>query len=167
MRDCGKRTTCRSDKEYGKAGPELRVFGDGEYMTTKAGRELGGGRFGTSDVGRRLQAAWVIGKILSGVTGTILIVVTRLAEMDVDDAFVGEGGGGELKEGGYGKVTYVGGSRKRIVVKEGMGLEEIRRMLRGGVDVRIVFKGNNEHGYSYVNGIDRLKRRAQKAGAER
>jgi len=30
---------------------------------------------------------------------------------------------GELEEGRDGKVTYVGGSRKCIVVKEGMGVE--------------------------------------------
>ena len=33
------------------------------------------------------------------------------------------------EESGYEKVTYVGGSRKYIVVKEGMGLEEVRRMV--------------------------------------
>ena len=37
--------------------------------------------------------------------------------------------------------------------------------VEGGVDVRIVFKGNNEHGYSYVDETDTLKRGAQKAGA--
>ena len=37
--------------------------------------------------------------------------------------------GGGLKEGEYGKVTYVGGSRKYIVVKEGMRLEEVRSMV--------------------------------------
>jgi len=35
----------------------------------------------------------------------------------------------------------------------------------GDVDVRMVFKGNNEHGYFYMSGNDGLKRRAQKAGA--
>ena len=31
--------------------------------------------------------------------------------------------------------------------------------------MRIVFKGNDKHGYSYVGGNDELKRQAQKAGA--
>ncbi|KAJ8426909.1 hypothetical protein Cgig2_027258 [Carnegiea gigantea] len=35
--------------------------------------------------------------------------------------------------------------------------------LRGGVDLRIVFEGNDEHGHIYVGGNDGLKRRAQKA----
>ena len=31
--------------------------------------------------------------------------------------------------------------------------------------MRIFFKGNDEHGYLYVDGNDGLKRHAQKAGA--
>jgi len=42
----------------GEVAPEHGVFGDGGYMTTKMGRELAGGRVGTFDVGRRLQATW-------------------------------------------------------------------------------------------------------------
>jgi len=37
--------------------------------------------------------------------------------------------GEELKEGGYGKVTYGRGSRKCIVMKEGTRLKEMRRMV--------------------------------------
>jgi len=36
---------------------------------------------------------------------------------------------GELEERGDGKVTYVGGLRKRIIAKEGMGVEEVPRMV--------------------------------------
>lgn len=35
--------------------------------------------------------------------------------------------GGELDDGGTGKVIYVGGWTKCIVLKEGMGLEEVQR----------------------------------------
>ena len=39
-------------------------------------------------------------------------------------------------------------------------------VVEGDVDVRMSFKGgNDEHGYLYVGGNDRPKRRAQKAGA--
>jgi len=60
--------------------------------------------------------------------------------MDVDGAVVGNDGlerelavfvlcGRELEECGDRKVTYVGGSRKCIVVKEETGVEEVRRMV--------------------------------------
>ncbi|KAJ8443227.1 hypothetical protein Cgig2_017220 [Carnegiea gigantea] len=67
----------------------------------------------------------------------------------------------DYKQIGNNRITYMGGSKKCIEVKERMELEE----LRGGVDVRIVFKGNDEHGYLYVGGNHVLKRQAQKAGA--
>jgi len=35
--------------------------------------------------------------------------------------------GGELDDGGGGKVTYVGGWTKCIVLKEEIGLEDMRR----------------------------------------
>ena len=88
--------------------------------------------------------------------------------------------GGELEESGDGKVTYVEGLTKCIMLKEGMAVEEVLRLvtditgsdlcerklwynLKYGrpmlmaveedVDVRIIFKRNNEHGYLYVGGI--------------
>ncbi|KAJ8437198.1 hypothetical protein Cgig2_007548 [Carnegiea gigantea] len=91
---------------------------------------------------------------------------------------------GKQQKGGYGKVTYVGRSRKCIVVKDVMGLEEMRRMVTEitGSDLfehKLLYnlkciqqmlmaverRGNGEHGYSYVGGNDGLTRRAQKAGA--
>ena len=98
--------------------------------------------------------------------------------------------GGELKEGGDGKVTYLGGSRKCIVLKEGAGIEEVGRMvteisenelceqkmwfslkydrglamaLEGDVDVRMFFKGNDEHGYFYVGDNNGPRRRPEQA----
>jgi len=60
--------------------------------------------------------------------------------MDVDGAVVGNDGlerelavyvlcGKELEECGDRKVTYVGGPRKCIVMKEGTGVEEVQRMV--------------------------------------
>ncbi|KAJ8446148.1 hypothetical protein Cgig2_015919 [Carnegiea gigantea] len=57
----------------------------------------------------------------------------------------------ELDDGGAEKVTYVGGWTKCIVLKEGVGLEEVRRM------------GDDEHGHLYVGDSDGMKRRTQKA----
>ncbi|KAJ8436478.1 hypothetical protein Cgig2_000463 [Carnegiea gigantea] len=113
--------------------------------------------------------------------------------MDVDGAVMGNDGlereptvyvlcGRELEECGDRKVTYVGGSRKCIVVKEGTGhrggaengngdymhLKNDRQMLmtvEGDMDMRMVFKGNEEHGYLYVGENDRLTRRGHKDGA--
>jgi len=42
----------------GEVGPKLRVFGDGGYFTMKASHELGGGRVGTSDLGKQLQKTY-------------------------------------------------------------------------------------------------------------
>ena len=36
---------------------------------------------------------------------------------------------GELEDGGDGKVTYVGGLRKCIMLKEGTGIKEVRKMV--------------------------------------
>ncbi|KAJ8444476.1 hypothetical protein Cgig2_024040 [Carnegiea gigantea] len=87
--------------------------------------------------------------------------------------------GGMLVESGDGKVIYEGGSRKCMVVREGMGAEELLKMVRemresdmseeklwyslkydremlvtaeGDNDVQVIFKGNDEHGYMYVTG---------------
>ncbi|KAJ8426320.1 hypothetical protein Cgig2_011752 [Carnegiea gigantea] len=81
----------------------------------------------------------VIGKIVGGVISTVLIVVT-FSRNESRRCCCGRRWwreiatclcvmGVELKEGGYEKVTYVGGSRKCIVVKEGTGPEEMRRMV--------------------------------------
>ena len=37
--------------------------------------------------------------------------------------------GGKLDDGGAGKVAHVGGWTKYIMLKEGVGLEEMRRMV--------------------------------------
>ncbi|KAJ8440895.1 hypothetical protein Cgig2_022751 [Carnegiea gigantea] len=98
--------------------------------------------------------------------------------------------GGKLDDGGAGKVTHVGGWTKYIVLKESVGLEEVRRMvseitndiltvhklwyslkydrgivmeLEGDGDLRMFLKGNDERGYLYVGDDDGPKRRAQKA----
>ncbi|KAJ8420746.1 hypothetical protein Cgig2_019814 [Carnegiea gigantea] len=95
----------KNSVRQGEAGLELGVFGDGGYVTTKVNRELGGGRVETSN--------------------TVLLWETAVGEIASCSCVVG----GELEEGGYGKVTYMGGSRKCIVVKKGMGPEEGRRMV--------------------------------------
>ena len=80
----------------------------------------------------------VIEKILGRVTGGLLIVVIfsrngcrrcccgRQRWGEISSSCVM---GGELEEGGYGKVTYVGWSSKCIVVNDGMRLEEVRSMV--------------------------------------
>ncbi|KAJ8435830.1 LOW QUALITY PROTEIN: hypothetical protein Cgig2_009107 [Carnegiea gigantea] len=105
--------------------------------------------------------------------------------MDVNAAVAREGGrgreivmyvlwGGMLGESGDRKVTYQGAPRKCMVVKEGIGVEELMKMVRkmtgsdiseeklctydremlvgieGDSDVKVIFKGNDEHGYMYV-----------------
>jgi len=87
--------------------------------------------------------------------------------------------GGMLVESGDRKVTYKGGSRKRMVVMEGMGAGEMLKMVRKMTgsdiskeilwyslkynremlvaaevdsDVEVIFKGNDEHSYIYVAG---------------
>ena len=81
--------------------------------------------------------------------------------------------GGELEEDGDGKLSYVGGLTKFILLKEGMVMEEVLRpvtgirgcdlrdgklwyslkydwqmlmAIEGDVDVRMILKGNDEHG---------------------
>jgi len=85
--------------------------------------------------------------------------------------------GDVVEDGGEGKMVYNGGSRKCVVVRKGMGVEELREMVQetvgGGVevdriwyslkydrnmimavegdtDVRMMLKGNDEHGYVCV-----------------
>ncbi|KAJ8436492.1 hypothetical protein Cgig2_000477 [Carnegiea gigantea] len=104
-------------------------------------------------------------------SATVVVVVTR-------HVVVYMLWGGELEDGGDRKVTYLGGSRKCIVLKEGAGIEEVRRMvteisgnelseqkvwfslkydrglvmaLEGDADVRMFFKGNDEHEYFYAD----------------
>ncbi|KAJ8441438.1 hypothetical protein Cgig2_023624 [Carnegiea gigantea] len=111
--------------------------------------------------------------------------------MDEDGVAVGGSGGRrELDDGETGKVTYVGDWTKCIVLKEGVRLEEVRRMvseitsnvltvhqlwyslkydrgmvmeLEGDDDLRMFSKGNDEHVYLYVGDNDGPKRHAQKA----
>ncbi|KAJ8422374.1 hypothetical protein Cgig2_006444 [Carnegiea gigantea] len=98
----------------------------------------------------------------------------------------------QLEDGGDGKVTYTGGSRKCTVLKEGVEMEEVRRMVtkitgndltkhklwyslkhdqgmamaaEGEAGLRMFLKGNDEHGYFYMDESDESKRRAQKACA--
>ncbi|KAJ8437291.1 hypothetical protein Cgig2_006395 [Carnegiea gigantea] len=100
------------------------------------------------------------------------------------EAVVGRGGRWSKK------VTYVGGWIKCIVLKEGIGMEEVRRMvseitgndltvqklryslkynqgmvmeLEGNGDVRMFVKGNDKYGYLYMGHSDGPKRHAQKA----
>ncbi|KAJ8435441.1 LOW QUALITY PROTEIN: hypothetical protein Cgig2_012562 [Carnegiea gigantea] len=117
--------------------------------------------------------------------------------MDGDGVAVGGSGGsrelftsyeGELDDGGGRKVTYIGGWMKCIVLKEDMGLEEMRRKMseitindltvqklwyslkydrgmimdfEGNGDMRMFLKGNDEHGYLYIGKSDGPKRRTQ------
>ncbi|KAJ8424605.1 hypothetical protein Cgig2_014409 [Carnegiea gigantea] len=136
--------------------------------------------WGTGRVRCRLRHWWMIGKGIEGGGGA----------MDVNAAVAGEGGrgreivmyvlwGGMVVESGDGKVTYEGGSRKCMVVREGTGAEELFKMVRKMTgsdkseeklwynlrydremlvpvevdsDVEVIFKGNDEHGYLYVSG---------------
>jgi len=88
-----------------------------------------------------------------------------------------------VEHAGEGKIRYNGGSRKCVLVREGMGVEELKEMvcktvgpgvevdriwyslkydrnmkiaMEGDSDVRMMFKGNNEHGYVYVSGKDNI-----------
>ena len=81
------------------------------------------------------------------------------------------------------KIRYNDGSRKCVLAREGMGVEELKEMVReivghgvevdrmwcnlkydrnlkmaveGDTDVRMMFKGNDEHGYVYVSGKDNI-----------
>ena len=99
-----------------------------------------------------------------------------------------------MEDGGEGKMSYNGGSRKCVVVREGVGVEEMREMVRetigGGVevdriwyslkydrnmimavegdaDVRMMFKGNDEHGYLYVCNKESVVLRVRKNVRER
>jgi len=86
--------------------------------------------------------------------------------------------GGVVEDGEEGKMRYNGGSRKCMLMQEGMGVEELRKMIRetvgvgvevdrmwyslkydrnmimaveGNTDVRMIFKGNDEYSYVYVS----------------
>ena len=81
-----------------------------------------------------------------------------------------------LQEGGDRNVTYKGGLKKCMLVKEGMGIKEVQRMVtqstgrdflehkvcyslkhdrqmlmlvEANKDVRMISNGNKEHGYLY------------------
>ncbi|KAJ8428094.1 LOW QUALITY PROTEIN: hypothetical protein Cgig2_013306 [Carnegiea gigantea] len=100
------------------------------------------------------------------------------------------GGECELDDGGGGKVMYVKGWMKCMLLKKDMGLEEVRRKvseitgidltvqklwyslkydrgmvmdLEGDGDVRMFIKGNDEHGYLYMGESNGLKRHTVKA----
>ena len=102
--------------------------------------------------------------------------------------------GGQMEEGGDGKVTYMGGSKKCVVLKEGARIEEVRRVvtelsgielserkvwyslkydrglamaLEGEADVRMFFKGNEEHGYLFVGDSHGPRRRQEQRCAAR
>ncbi|KAJ8428623.1 hypothetical protein Cgig2_015741 [Carnegiea gigantea] len=93
-------------------------------------------------------------------------------------------GVGMLVESGHGKIIYEGGSRKCMVVKERMGVEELMKMVRemtgtnilkydremlvaveGDSNVKVIFKGNDEHGHLYVAGNGGPTRQAQESAA--
>ena len=81
------------------------------------------------------------------------------------------------------KIRYNGGSRKCLLAREGMRVEELRGMVREIVErvwyslkdnrnmvmtverdtnMRMMFKGNDEHGYLYVGDKDILVWRVSK-----
>ncbi|KAJ8430689.1 hypothetical protein Cgig2_018415 [Carnegiea gigantea] len=97
-----------------------------------------------------------------------------------------------LAESRDGKVTYEGGSRKCMVVKEGIRVEELMKMVRemtgndmleeklwyslkydremlvaveGDSDMKVILKGNDEHGYMYVARNSGLVTQAHQRGA--
>ncbi|KAJ8437412.1 hypothetical protein Cgig2_008765 [Carnegiea gigantea] len=162
-----------------RAGGELAVFGDGGNLILEASHEVEGGR--------------VIGKVVDRYSGTVVDVTTS-GENGWGRCYCGRQWwaerGGCLDDGGVRKVTHVGGWTKYIVLKEGVGLEEVRRIvseitsdvltvhklwhslkydrgmvmeLEGNGDLRMFLKGNDERGYLYVGDNDGSKRRAQKA----
>ena len=84
--------------------------------------------------------------------------------------------GGVLEKGGDGKVTYEGGLRKCMLVKEEVGVKEVQRMvlesiggnfsehkicysmkhdrqilmpIEADLDSKMIFNGNEEHRYLY------------------
>ena len=91
--------------------------------------------------------------------------------------------GGVAEDVGEGKIRYNGGARKCVLVREGVGVEELKEMVRDTVgpgvevdrmwyslkydrnmimamevntNVRMMFKENDEHGYVYVSGKDNI-----------
>ncbi|KAJ8421255.1 hypothetical protein Cgig2_027766 [Carnegiea gigantea] len=144
-----------------EAGVELGVFATGGYLITEGDWEGGG---------------WIEGY------GSRCC---ELVQMDGDGAVM-RGCGGELDNGGPGKITYAGGSMKCIMLKEGLEIEEVRRVVteitgnnltvqkfttrvvmegERDADVRMFLKENDEHGYLYEGDSDRSKRCAQRASA--
>ena len=102
--------------------------------------------------------------------------------------------GGVLEAGAEGKMVYNGGSRKCMVVRDGMGVEELRGMVKetvgggvevdriwyslkydrnmimaveGDMDVKMMLKGNDEHGYVYVGNKESVVPRVRKNVRER
>ena len=101
----------------------------------------------------------------------------------------GSDGGGE-----DGKVTYLGRTKKCVVLKEGARIEEVRTVvielsgielserkmwyslkydrglvmaLEGEADVRMFFRGNEEHGYLFVGDSNGRRRRQEQRCAAR
>ena len=97
---------------------------------------------------------------------------------------------GVVEDGGEGKIRCDGGSRNCLPASEGIGLQELREMVQeivgagvqvdrlwyslkydrnmimaveGDTDVRMIFKGNDEHGYVYVRNKNSLVWRVSKA----
>ncbi|KAJ8428563.1 hypothetical protein Cgig2_000427 [Carnegiea gigantea] len=180
----GGKTKWEKKQNKREAGGELAIFDDGENLTLEVSHKVEGGRVWASDVGRRLQ----VGVTTSGKNGWERRYYGR--------QWWGERGGyvcvmgGKLDDGGAEKVTHVGGWMKYIVLKDGVALEEVQRMvseitsdvltvhklwyslkynrgmvmeLEGDGDLRMFLKGNDEHGYLYVGDNDGPKRCAQKA----
>ena len=94
-----------------------------------------------------------------------------------------------LEEGGDGKITYKGGLRKCMLVNEGMEAKEVRTLenevvasdlwehkvryslkydrqilmtVKGDMNVRMIFKENDEHEYLCVGGNNDPMRRLRK-----
>jgi len=100
---------------------------------------------------------------------------------------------GMLEQSVDGKITYEGGSRKSMVLKEAIMTEKVQRMVmeiigsdfskqkvlynlksgqtmlmpvEGDADVRMIFKGNDEHDSLYMGGVNGPRRRVRRAAAE-
>ncbi|KAJ8419354.1 hypothetical protein Cgig2_016510 [Carnegiea gigantea] len=173
---------------------------------------IGKGREEGGHVGHCKNAWWselkgrvsstVVGR--SGASGYMLQPWAFIRKGVQDAGVAGEGGrgkeivmyvlwGGMLAESKDGKVTYEGGSRKCMVVKEGMGVEELMKMVRemtgtdmsekklwyslkcdkemfvaveGDSDVNVIFEGNNKHDYLYVAGNGSPVRQAQESATQ-
>ncbi|KAJ8447332.1 LOW QUALITY PROTEIN: hypothetical protein Cgig2_013109 [Carnegiea gigantea] len=155
-----------SDKGQKEGGVEVGVVANGGNLTMDVSHGLRRGRAGMADDGRRQQAE---GKGSWGdVGGWERLMLSS-------------------KEDSNDRTGSAGGSRQCILLTKGMAMEEVLRLvmgirgsdlregklwyglkydrqmsmaIEGDVDVRMILKGNDEHGHLYVGGKEGPKRLA-------